>query len=200
MTEVVRSGPAHPVIRTVNRKETGFAAGARNTEQEKSRIRKLNASRTSLRIWPITRKNPTEISTSLKEFITKNLNINREDVSCLGIRWVERLRSPAKSNIKEEVRVSFSSVFFRDEMASKGKPLAGLVNESGAPTGGFRLDVPDYLAGDIKTLNDFGFRMRRVHGRQTRKYIKYDADAYGSQIPWTDILYPDNTRISKNTQ
>ena len=40
------------------------------------------------------------------------------------------------------------------------------------------MDVPDYLAGDFKTLNNYGYQMKRVHGKSTRKYVKYDDDNY----------------------
>lgn len=63
-------------------------------------------------------------------------------------------------------------------MASKGRLLAEHKEDQGKPTAGFRMDVPDYLGRDFKTLTDYGFRMRCVHGEEIRRYVKYDDDCY----------------------
>ena len=83
-----------------------------------------------------------------------------------------------RARIKDEIHATFSSQFNRDEFASKGRLLGNDVDGEGKPTAGFHLDVPDYLAADFKAVNDCGFPMRNVHGRETRKYIKYDDENY----------------------
>ena len=79
-----------------------------------------------------------------------------------------------KSKIQHEIRVTFANQFLRDEFASKGRLLADHVDEAGFSTASFRLDVPNYLARDFKVLNDYGYQMRCVHGKLTRRYVKYD--------------------------
>ena len=165
-----------------------FKAGAKCKEQEASRIKKYNMSRASLRIWPIPGSNPTEISNSLKDFLSKSLSIKKEDIGCLGIRWVERTRIPPRSKINNEVRVTFTSQYYRDELASKGRQLAGHIDNTGASTAGFRLDIPDFLSSDFKVLNDYGYLMKRTHGKDTRKYIKYDDEEFGLYL---ELKLPD---------
>ena len=69
-----------------------FRAGARNAEQEKARIKKFEHSRKSLRIWPIPRTTQSEISRSLRNFLSEALEIDRTDVDCLGVQYVERVQ------------------------------------------------------------------------------------------------------------
>ena len=63
-------------------------------------------------------------------------------------------------------------------ITSKGRMLADYKDETGHPTAGMRMDVPDFLASTFKILDNYGARMRRIHGKETRKYIKYDEPAY----------------------
>ena len=77
-----------------NQNQSRFRAGTRCKEQEAARVKKFNMSRALIRIWPVRGNNPTEISDNLKTFLVRSLKVNRLDVSCLGIRWVERTRIP----------------------------------------------------------------------------------------------------------
>ena len=168
-----------PLATTGQRSPPKFRAGSRCKEQETARLKKYNLSRTSIRVWPINGSNPTEISQNLKTFLADSLEVVRSDIPCLGIRWVERTRVPPRSKIRDEIRITFSSQFYRDEFASKGKLLADHIDDSGASTAGFRLDIPDFLSADFKALNDYGYLMRRTHGKMTRKYIKYNDEECG---------------------
>ena len=156
-----------------------FLAGARCAEQEKARIKKYNNSRRSIRVWPIAGKTNDDISANLKTFLVSTLQMAPEDVVCLGIQWIDRIRSAPRARIKEEIRITFTNQYLRDEFASKGRLLSGEVDEEGKPTAGLRMDIPDFLAADFKTLSDYGFRMKNAHGKETRKYIKYEDDSYG---------------------
>ena len=146
-------------------------------EQEKARIKKFEISGKSLRIWPVT-GSQIDISDKLRSFLAKAIEINRSDVDCLGIQYVERVRNPPKSKIVDEVRVIFTNEVMRDELANKGKCLAKY-HKDGKPTAGFRPDIPDYLGVDNKALVDYSWRLKKAHGRATRSYIKYDDVSYG---------------------
>ena len=84
------------------------------------------------------------------------------------------MRLPSSSNIHHEIKLLFQDAAARDNVASKGKLLASYTDSDNKPQAGFRMDVPDFLAADHKLLNDYGFCMKRVHGSETRKFIKYD--------------------------
>ena len=56
--------------------------------------------------------------------------------------------------------------------------LADYKDDTGKPTAGIRMDIPDFLASTFKILDNYGERMQRIHGRETRKYIKYDEPVY----------------------
>ena len=41
-------------------------------------------------------------------------------------------------------------------------------------TAGIRVDVPGYLRGEEKILEEYGRRIRAIHGRGTKHHIKFD--------------------------
>ena len=157
---------------------TYFRANAMNKEQESARVKKFELSRRSLRVWPIAGANPEEISTKLRDFLQGALLMTSSEINNAGIQWIERTRPTNRSDIYEEIKIIFDTKHARDSIAAKGRLLASYVDQAGKPRAGFRLDVPDYLGADFKVLYDYGNSMRRQHGKDTRRYIKYDDDDY----------------------
>ena len=174
-------------VATIMREETDhsisgvarpFLAGAKCREQEEVRKKKFERSRRSLRIWPIRGSNSTEISDKLVDFLEGALKLGKDDIAQLGIDSVERTRPSQRSGIYDEVRVTMQETADRDWLAARGRYLAPYRTTEGKPTAGIRLDIPDYLAGDFRTLEDYGLLMKRLHGPSTKKYIKYDDAAF----------------------
>ena len=52
--------------------------------------------------------------------------------------------------------------------------LASYVDSEKRPLAGIRMDIPDYLGSDFRTLQNYGMKMRSIHGPDTRKYVKFD--------------------------
>lgn len=77
----------------------------------------------------------------------------------------------------------------RDWIASKGRYLSKYIDATGRPTAGFRMEVPDFLAGDFKLLEDYGYQMRQMHGRQTKRYIRCDNEELSLYM---EIRLPDS--------
>ena len=117
----------------------------------------------------------------LRDFLKNALLIPEDEIDNLGIEAAERTRTRSliNSDIHMEVRVTMADPDSRDYVASKGRLLATYVNSEGRPTAGIRMEVPEFLASDFKTLEQYGRRMRRMHGTATRKYIKYDDGNWG---------------------
>ena len=92
--------------------------------------------------------------------------------------------------------MTFSNQFYRDEFAWKGRFLAGRIDDDGASTAGFRMDIPDYLSADFKSLNDYGYLMKRTHGKTTRKYINYNDEECGLYLELRLPGAPSHLRIS----
>ena len=160
------------------RRRSAFLAGAITKEQEAARLRKYERSRRSLRIWPIAGDTDKEVTEKLGAFFEGALQIPSERVKDMEIESVERIKQPQKMEVYNEIKVVFGNSKTRDWIASKGKCLAKYIDQAGKPTAGFRLDIPDFLAGDFKALEDYGFSMRSIHGKQTRRYVKYDEEEY----------------------
>ena len=182
--ENITPRPANPRYRQTgvrfnnfDERRTKFLAGARSAEQEESRIKKFDVARRSLRIWPIEGNDRTELSTNLSAFLRGALNLSQERISDLGIEKMERT-GIADNNVVHKELLVFSTAAARDFVSSRGPSLASYVNGDRKPTAGFRVEVPDYLGAEWKLLDDVGYQLKREHGPETRKYIKFDEYNY----------------------
>jgi hypothetical protein len=105
------------------------------------------------------------------------------------------------------VRVTLQDARARDFIAGKGKMLADYIKQDGTPTAGMKMDVPDYLASDYSALDDIGFKLKKKHGKETRKYIRYDDEEYSLylevRLPGTSNwlrISPKQARELRETQ
>ena len=100
-----------------------------------------------------------------------------------------------------DVLVTFQDSTERDYFFSKVRNLATYRDEEGNPTAGVRMDVAPYLLPVFKLLNNHGFDIRNAHGKETRRYIKFDEENLSlylevrlpGQSKWTKIK-PDQAR------
>ena len=168
-----------------------FLTGAKNQEQDTARKEKYDKARKSLRIWPIDGETNQQISDNFRSFLTEALYIEEAEIDALEITWIERTRVSPRSSVYNEICVTFGDASTRDHIASKGQLLSHYIDEQKKPMAGFRMDVPDFLAADYKILYDYGWRMRRAHGSDVRRYIKYDEPNYSLvlelRIPGNDV-------------
>ena len=97
-----------------------------------------------------------------------------------------------------EVVAVFEDSYSRDYILMRGPMLSEYRDAKMKPTAGIRLDIPNHLMGVFKTLESFGFALRRKHGGQLKKHIKLDEFSEtlyiqvgikkddDSQTDWTD--------------
>lgn len=71
----------------------------------------------------------------------------------------------------------------------RGGYLSTFIDQNRKPLAGIRIDVPPYLSGVFKLLNAFGFHLRRLHGSETKKYIKFDE---ANLSLYLDVRLPDS--------
>ena len=143
-------------------------------------------SRRSLRIWPIRGKTKEEWKKNFEEFA---LEMGRDEIDDLGIEEITKTRLPPRSNIHQEILVTFSSSEARDSVAMRGGYLATFINENRQPLAGLRMDVPSFLTRTFKLLNSYGYHLRRVHGQSTKKYVKFDE---AGLTLYLDVRLPDS--------
>ena len=155
-----------------------FATGASCIAQDTARRNKYNISRRTLRIWPIMGSNEDDYRSGVVDFFKNGLLLTESELQSAPIEKIERVRLPSASHIHNELRVIFRDPSGRDSISSKGKLLASYHDSNGRPLAGFRMDIPEYLASDHKLLNDYGYRMKRVHGKETRKFVKFDESSF----------------------
>ena len=126
--------------------------------------------RRSLRIWPIKGKENSEIRENVEVFCSEALLLSGN----LGIVKVERARSSPRGRAFLEVIVEFEDPFARDRVFACGPQLAGFRDDEGRPTCGLRLQIPQHLMGQFRTLESFAFVHRSRHKGEVRKHIKFD--------------------------
>lgn len=129
-------------------------------------------SRKRLRLWPIAGEDNAEIMESVVVFCCQALGAPRKDQ--LGIKTVSRVKSAPRGVAYLEVLVEFVDCYARDDILMRGPMLASYRDTAEKPTAGIRLDIPQHLMGSFKTLEAFGFGLKRRHGKGFRKHIKFD--------------------------
>ena len=161
----------------------------------------FDKARRSLRAWPIHGEDKDELDAAFRDFAVEALLIPDTAVRATAYSDIIRVRSSPQNSVYMEVIVKFKDPMERDFYYSKARNLAEYRTEEGSPTAGLRLDIPPYLMPTFKLLNDHGHDIRRAHGPETKRYIKYD-DANLSlflevrlpgQVKWTRIK-PEQAR------
>ena len=83
----------------------------------------------------------------------------------------------------------FDEVQTRDYIMSHAKNLARVSLQSGKPSYGIRLDFPDFLSPQFRTLEKYGAQQRQTHGPGNKRNIKFE-DA--SLSLYMDVKLPDD--------
>ena len=126
----------------------------------------------SLRVWPIEGSDSKSMEESVVGFFCQVLGAPR--IGELGIKYVRRVRSAPRGIACMEVLVEFTDDFARDDILSRGPMLADYRDHNNKPSAGIRLDIPQHLLGVFKTLEAFGYALKRRHGAAFRKHIKFN--------------------------
>ena len=173
------------------------AAGSHRSERSDDYLR----ARRSIRLWPVTGSCDTELWRGAGKFIHTTLNIPEEDMLPDDIESVKAIPDPKfpMGHLKSEILITFFCPRKRDMILSNAPILATLVDASGKPTAGIRLEVPQDLDGTFRLLSRFGTRLRARHRVGTKRHIKFDDDEASMFI---NIKLPGDeswTRVSPAT-
>lgn len=150
--------------------QTGSTNGNGYSHKEESYLR----ARRSIRIWPIEGDDDSSMKRNLEQFLTGALQMDPREVEGLGIEEITRTRLRHNAKIHLEVLVRFSSYEARDSVSMRGGCLAEYVDNDRRPLAGLRMDVPNFLNGTFKLLTSYGYKLRRMHGEGTKRYVKFD--------------------------
>jgi hypothetical protein len=153
----------------------------------------FNASRRSLRLWPVQANKKSDLKQAAINFMKRILKVPNDFVTKEIIK-VEMIQPIKNSACPDEVRVQFDEISTRDLVASHAKNLARFPPKNGRPQYGLRIDIPGFLSGDFRSLERFGALMRRQHGTGTRRCIRFDDT---KMRLFMDIKIPDCTNWMK---
>ena len=78
-------------------------------------------------------------------------------------------QSRSKAKVHDEVIVRFQQVEDRNVVKSYSNGFAG--NEGKA---GLRLEIPDFLKGSHRVLEEHGIAIKNLYGRDTKRNVKFD--------------------------
>lgn len=178
---------------------SGLSAAARREER---RFQEFDKARKSLRVWPIDGGNDLKIREGIEDFMMTALLI--DSFSQEWIEHVERAPPMASGSAHDEVIIRFATRQKRDEVFGKRTLLRTYVDANRKPTSGIRIQVPNHLEPTFKLLEAYGYDLRNAHGRELRRYIKFDdferdlflQVKFPNVDEWVDIT-PTEARLSR---
>ena len=147
-------------------------------------------SRRSMRVWPIKGNNQDELDANFRDFAVETLQIPTIVIRSTSIADVIRVRSSPNNAVYMGVLVTFGEITDRDLFFSKARNLS----EYRAPTAVIRLDIPPFLLGTFKMLNNHGYEIRKANGNDTRRYIKYNEESLSLFL---EVKLPNQTKWIK---
>ena len=151
---------------------------------EAEREGKYWRARRCLRVWPVKGKNELEIWANTSAFLSNKMGIRNiimnEEVET--IRRVAGTNNGTNECISHEALIVFKTVAIRDQVAKCAKNLGGHIDLSGKPLAGIRLEIPENLMGDFRTLQRYGFYLKKLHGFGLKRNIKYNDEKLGLQM------------------
>ena len=153
--------------------------------------------RRSIRMWPVKGVTESELWGEAGEFLHRQLAMRADDVGQDDVEDVRRVAGERPvDGIRDEVIVVFKDPRKRVFAMAHSVNLAEYVDQTGRPTAGTRLEVPEELGDTLRLLARFGTRLRARHGAGTKRHIKFD-DYNGSMF--ANVKLPGDatwTRVS----
>ena len=92
----------------------------------------------------------------------------------LGLVSIKRVKSAPRGIAHLEVVAVFEDTHARDYILMRGPMLSEYRDKDNNPTAGISLDIPAHLMVSFKILESFGFALRRRHGNNLKKHVKFD--------------------------
>ena len=130
--------------------------------------------RKCLRFYPITGENEQQLMVALDDFVINKLKVPTGVLNKNDISFIRKVKTARKSKVRDELLVSFSSIEARDLVLSYARNLGNWIDEKGAPLAGLRLEIPEKMIGDFKTLEQYGHALKEKHGAGFKRHIKMD--------------------------
>lgn len=126
--------------------------------------------RRSLKIWPVTKTAADrDIEEAVRKFFVKQMQVPTSVAATVKLDNIRKADQARNSRVVSEVVVEFADVEARDTIKSYASGLAAAKGEAG-----LRLDVPPCLKGSFKVLNEHGYAMVRIYGKEVKRNIKFD--------------------------
>ena len=87
---------------------------------------------------------------------------------------IRRVKSLKRTKIPHEAIVSFASTDARDLVQSYARNLSECITDTGKPTAGVRMEIPERLMADFKALEQYGHALKSKHKNGFKRHIKLD--------------------------
>lgn len=177
---------------------SSWASVAGNTVTPSSIISSSNKAaylraRRSLRLWPVEGGINQELWESVRCFIGTTLGMGGQ-VQEHHIECIVRPTSMSGPGVEREVIVTFKEAAVRDDVMGNAGKLAPFISHEGRSTAGMRMEVPDFLKQQFRTLFRYGQTLRGRHGQGTRRHVKFDDGSWGLYL---NVRLPSDDNWSK---
>ena len=137
---------------------------------------------------------------NLVDFLVNVLGIPKSVGNGGAVEKIRRLGPTRFFN--DEVLVVFKEVSVRDTVIGRSGMLSEMHDKvTKRSTAGIRVDIPGFLRGEEKILEEYGRRIRSKHGKGTKHHIKFDDGEMtvflnirkAGDANWSRV-YPENAR------
>ena len=146
---------------------TGQVAAMKRREAQQGAYMRA---RRSFRIWPVRKAADESDEVAVKKFFQKYMAVPVTLLNTINIDTIRKaIEQPARSKIRDEMIVTFAEREERDTIKSYARELAKANGQAG-----LRLDLPDYLKGHHKILEEHAYAMIELYGKEVKRNIKFD--------------------------
>ena len=170
--EMQKGGPV-PHTPSPTTTATYASVAAAHQPPSNARVDAYWLARRQVRIWPIT-GTTAELKENSGAFFYEVMEIPPSVLPESKVVEIERVPSMRHRPEHDEILITFSDIAIRDIVSSYARNLAPRRTETGKPTAGLRMVVPDHLTGIQRALDRHGHRLKKLHGPGLRRNLKFD--------------------------
>ena len=142
--------------------------------------------RRSFRVWPILVGQTDNAEVCIRRFFILNMKVPAALAKDVEIESIKKaINNHPRSKIHDEYIVTFTEREGRDAVKAYANGLATC-----AGAAGLRLELPDSLKGSYRVLEEHGYAIKQLYGKETKRNVKFDDRTLDLMM---DIKLPGST-------
>ena len=137
--------------------------------RKEARARRYAIARRSFRIWPVDDDGRGGLEAAIRQFFIRRMGVPEDYANNVVLDTIKPTYPSPKSKIQKEYLVTFAEIESRDAIKGYANGLAESKGQAG-----LRLDIPEYLKGNFRILEEHANGIRSLYGENVKRNIKFD--------------------------